>query len=166
MTTPPAHPNPNDPMHNAPTRMQPHAPTEPAPAWWSVAPHCRVCGAQPAAHVSVRAHQGVIMLMRFHTQNGLYCRTCGTAVIRVLTTLTLYQGWWSPLSLVAFTPATLIANVFAHRKIAALPPPGPTAPGATPMQQGKPIHRRPLAYIAVVPLAWAAWFIPNIIAHL
>ncbi|PNE43449.1 hypothetical protein AOB60_00510 [Streptomyces noursei] len=140
-------------------------------AWWSVAPYCRICGARPALQVTVHAHQGVLMWMRFHREDGPFCRSCGIAVVRELTTKTLWQGWWSPLSLVGFTPIALICNFSVRRKLTTLAPPGPSAPGATRKIQGKPVHQRPLAYVALVPLAWVVGFfipqiIPAIITHI
>jgi hypothetical protein len=135
------------------------------PAWQPTALTCRICEARPAATVTVRAHQGLLFMMRFHTVDGPFCRTCGTAVVRDLTTKTLWQGWWSPFSLVFFSPFTLVWNLFASRKLAELSPPGPTAPGTTRIPEGKPVHQRPMAYIAIVPLIWATWFINGMITH-
>lgn len=161
MTNPPIPPSSSDPYASGPTTQ--HQPDHRGDDsdWWSVDAYCRFCGARPALQVSVRAHQGLLMVMRFHTERGPYCQTCGTAVIRELTTKTLCQGWWSPFSLLLFTPLTLVQNFLAHRKIAALRPAGPPAPGATHLRTGKPIHRRPWAYVALLPLAWLAWAVPH-----
>ena len=128
-------------------------------------PNCRICGAQPAAAVSIRAHQGLLLMMRFRKIEGPFCRLCGTAFLRELTTQTLWQGWWSPLSLVFINAFTLVWNLVASRKLAALAPPGPTAPGATRIREGKPVHQRPMAYVAIAPAIWAGWVITNIIIH-
>lgn len=113
----------------------------------------------------MRAHQGLLLVMRFHEIDGPFCRSCGTALVRELTTKTLWQGWWSPFSLVFFSPFTLVWNLLASRKLAALPTPGPPAHGASRIQEGKPVHQRPMAYVAVLPLIWAVWFVIGMINH-
>ncbi|WP_329155811.1 hypothetical protein OIU91_41265 (plasmid) [Streptomyces sp. NBC_01456] len=168
MTTPaapqPSSFGPPNPSYGAPAGMQ--APAHPgATAWQPGAPICRNCGAQPAVAVTVRAHQGLLIVMRFHKLDGPFCKACGTAVVRQLTTNTLGLGWWSPLSLVIFTPFTLIWNLVVSHKLAALPQPGPALPGASRLQEGKPVLRRPMAYLAIAPLIWAGWVIYNIITH-
>ncbi|MCX5376601.1 hypothetical protein [Streptomyces sp. NBC_00091] len=124
-------------------------------------PGCRNCGAPEAANFAVRAHVGVLVLMRFHTLNGPFCRQCGRALVRVMTTKTLCQGWWSPFSLVIFTPFTLLWNLIAAIKFSKLAPSAP-APGRQPLEEGPPVHARPLAYVAIIPLLWATWVAVNI----
>jgi hypothetical protein len=46
-------------------------------------------------------------------------------VYKKLTTETLWQGWWSPLSLVLFTPVTLLWNVIASARVKKLQAPAP-----------------------------------------
>ncbi|MFE2166700.1 hypothetical protein ACFXB3_16815 [Streptomyces sp. NPDC059447] len=176
MSTPPA-PQPNpyaqqapyaqpNPSHGAPTGMQ--APAHPgAPAWQPQpgTPFCRSCGAQPAAPMTVRSHAGFLIVMRFHKVEGPFCKSCGTSVVRQMTTNTLALGWWSPFSLVFFSPFTLIWNLVVSRKVAALPAPGPAMPGATPLDEGKPVLQRPMAYLAIAPVIWVGWVITNIITH-
>ncbi|MFJ8011619.1 hypothetical protein [Streptomyces sp. NPDC096339] len=155
---------PTNPPHGAPAGMQ--APAHPgAPAWEHGAPFCRSCGAQPAAKVTFRAHQGLLIMMRFQKVEGPFCKSCGTSVARQMTTATMGLGWWSPFSLVFFSPFTLIWNLVAGRKLAALTPPGPALPGGTRLPEGKPVHQRPMAYLAIAPLIWAGWVITNIITH-
>jgi hypothetical protein len=160
MTTPAAQPNPLDPPYVGQGTMG--LPTYPG---WPTALICRLCGAQPAADVTVRAHRGLLILMTFRRFEGPFCRSCGTAVVRRLTTATLWQGWWSPFSLVVFTPFTLVWNLVVSRKLATLSFPGPPAPGAVRIPEGKPVHQRPLAYVAVLPLVWAVWFITGIFIY-
>lgn len=160
MATPAPQPAPFDSAYAAPG--SPGAAQVPAHPGTSA---CRLCGAQPAAQIAVRAHQGLLLMMRFHKIDGPFCRPCGTAAVRELTAKTLWQGWWSPFSLVFFSPFTLVWNLVASRKLTALPPPGPTAPGATRLQGGKPVHQRPMAYVAIIPLVWAVWFITDMITH-
>lgn len=114
---------------------------------------CRFCGGVPAARVTFRAHQGFLILMRFRKYDGPMCGNCGTAVYRTMTTATLWQGWWSPLSLFLFTPFTVIWNLVARRKVSNLPLPVPGQRG-TRADPGKPVHQRPLAYIGLIPALW------------
>ena len=160
MTTPAPQPNSFDPQSSALTSM--HTPDHPGGAAGQTAvPTCRICGAQPAATVSVRAHQGLLLMMRFRKFDGPFCRPCGIAVVRALTTKTLWQGWWSPFSLVFINAFTLVWNLVASRKLAALAPPGPTAPGATRIREGKPVHQRPMAYVAIRPLIGRGGALPT-----
>ena len=171
MSTPAPQPNTNASAYTPPPWAKPVPETASAsaasahPGWHNGVLACRICGAQPAAVVTVRAHQGLLLMMRFHKIDGPFCRSCGTALVRELTGKTLWQGWWSPFSLVFFSPFTLVWNLVVSRKLAALPMPGPPAPGAARVQEGKPVHRRPMAYIAILPLIWAVWFITGMITH-
>ncbi|WP_172384711.1 hypothetical protein [Streptomyces sp. MNP-20] len=163
---PPPHP------HHAHNNADPHttySTPQPRAAFpWpprTVQPYCRFCGAQPTADVTIRAHQGLLVIMRFQSEAGPWCRVCGIALVRHLTTRTLWQGWWSPFSLALLTPFTLISNLAAYRRLTALEPPGPVAPGAARPLEGAPVLKRPLAYVALVPLIWAVWFITGLITH-
>ncbi|MER5810878.1 hypothetical protein ABT143_22270 [Streptomyces sp. NPDC002033] len=175
---PPAGANPYAQQPHAqqpPYAQQPHAQQPPyaqqppqyahPQAPYPVAPPagCRNCGAPEAVNFAVRAHVGVLVLMRFHRLDGPFCRRCGRALVRIMTTKTLCQGWWSPLSLVLFTPFTLIWNLVASLKFDKLDPSEP-APGRQQLDEGPPLHARPLAYVAIVPLLWAVWVVSHIIA--
>ncbi|WP_052713686.1 hypothetical protein [Streptomyces katrae] len=162
----PAQPAPGFPAQQGgpgavPPGAMPHDPAYAPPYGHAPAPGCRNCGAPQAALFSVRAHVGVLVLMRFHTLNGPFCRPCGRSLVRTMTTKTLCQGWWSPLSLVLFTPFTLFWNLLAAIKFGKLPDPTP-APGRQPLEEGPPVHARPLAYVAIIPLLWFTWVIVNI----
>ncbi|MFF8932348.1 hypothetical protein ACF1AO_34355 [Streptomyces longwoodensis] len=124
---------------------------------------CKVCGAAPAAPVTIRAHQGFILAMRWHTLEGPFCAICGTALVREMTTKTLWQGWWGVGSLIFGTPYALLSNWAAHRKLRRLVPAVP-AYGTHQLQIGKPVLRRPLAYVALVPFCWAIWLIASNVA--
>ncbi|MFD9337778.1 hypothetical protein ACFWBF_25770 [Streptomyces sp. NPDC060028] len=133
---------------------------------WGVAPRptaCRGCGAADAADFAVRAHVGVLVVMRFHRVDGPLCRRCGRATVRAMTTKTLCQGWWSPFSLFIFTPFTLVWNLIAAMKFAKLPLSEP-APGRAPLDEGPPVHARPLAYVGLLPVLWVIWFVVGGIA--
>ncbi|GAA0933497.1 DUF6508 domain-containing protein [Streptomyces thermoalcalitolerans] len=114
---------------------------------------CRYCGAAPAADVAFRAHRGLLFVLGFRRTDGPVCRVCGVAVHRALTTHTLCWGWWSPLSLFLFGPLTLVRNLLAVRRLKRLPEPGPGTLGER-LDPGRPVHRRPRAYVALIPLSW------------
>jgi hypothetical protein len=115
--------------------------------------NCLVCGGFPAVNVTIRGHQGVLVLMRFIYKRGFFCRTCGTAVRRDMTGRTLWQGWWSPLSLVIFTPFTLVWNLFMRAKLNKLQPPAPGTHGRQ-FDPGPPLLRRAQALGLLVPVLW------------
>lgn len=158
---------------------QPSADQWPAHYSWSVAPGtgpapltaypqrpcCEVCGAEPAAAVTIRSHQAFILFMRFFKYEGRYCRICATAILRSATAMTMALGWWGPLSLAIFNPFTLISNAVMYRRIKRLPAPTAWQPGRTPMDAGKPLVQRPLAYVALVPAVWAVWALISILTN-
>ncbi|MFJ8104573.1 hypothetical protein [Streptomyces sp. NPDC096132] len=121
------------------------------------APTCMFCGGSPAVHVTFRAHRGLLILMTFGKRSGMMCATCGLAVYRELTTRTLWQGW-SPFSLFLFTPFTVVHNLFVARKVKKLQAPAPGQHGPQ-VDPGVPVHRRPLAYVALVPVLWVLFMI-------
>ncbi|NXY97370.1 hypothetical protein HYE82_23945 [Streptomyces sp. BR123] len=125
---------------------------------------CRACGGQAAANHKIRAHVGVLILMKFEHLDGPFCRTCGIAVVRQMTTRALCLGWWGPLSLVIFNPFTLLWNLLAYLKYSKLPPSAP-APGRAHLDTGPPVLRRPLAYVALIPMVWAMCVVFQIIVH-
>lgn len=136
-----------------------------APGSMSHAPRaCRACGAPSAADFKVRSHVGILIMMKFEHLDGPFCRACGIAVVRQMTTRALFLGWWGPLSLVIFNPFTLVWNLLAHLKFSKLPPSAP-APGRTHLDTGPPVLRRPLAYVVLIPIAWAGWIISQALTH-
>ncbi|WP_406834898.1 hypothetical protein ACICHK_00455 [Streptomyces sp. AHU1] len=124
-------------------------------------PGCHVCQARPAAPADIRSHTGMIFWGQTRTVPGPFCRQCGIALVRTMTTRTLWQGWWGLLSLLVHTPLTLARNAHAYRKFRQLPVSTPPA-GRDSIVPGKPVLRRPQAYVALVPLVWAALLITQI----
>ncbi|MEU3551551.1 hypothetical protein [Streptomyces longwoodensis] len=141
------------PGHQGHPGYQGH-PAHPQP----LAPACRFCGGSPAVPVTFRAHRGLLVVMTFRKLDGPMCGTCGVAVYRALTTETLWQGWWSPFSLFLFTPFTLIHNLVVSRKVKKLQAPAPGQHGRQ-VDPGVPVHRRPLAYVGLVPVLWLLFMI-------
>ncbi len=117
------------------------------------AANCSVCGGFPAAHVTIRGHQGLLFVMRFLHRKGFFCRTCGTALRRAMTGRTLWQGWWSPLSLFFVTPFTLVWNLIVRAKLNKLQPPVPGTHGRQ-LDPGQPMLRRAEALGLLVPVLW------------
>ncbi|MGW6214972.1 hypothetical protein [Streptomyces sp. NPDC055109] len=118
-------------------------------------PDCHICQAQPAVTTSIRSHTGLILRGRTRTITEPLCRQCGIALVRVMTTRTLWQGWWGLLSLLVHTPAVLAGNAHAYQHFKALPVSAPQR-WRPALVLGRPVWRRPQAYVALVPLACAA----------
>jgi hypothetical protein len=112
---------------------------------------CRCCGSTPVAHTTFRGHQGFIILMRFLSLKGPFCRDCGLATFRRMTSRTLVQGWWGYGSFV-ITPITVLINLARRNKVASLPAPQPTEYnfGRQPLDPGPPVLQRPMGIAGVV----------------
>ncbi|MCX5256286.1 hypothetical protein OOK27_19480 [Streptomyces canus] len=111
---------------------------------------CQICGAAPAAPVTVRGHQGMLVIMRFLKREGIFCRTCALASFRDMQAETMVLGWWGPLSLL-ITPFTLLANLSALSGIRRIPEPV-TAGFRPPLDPGKPVFKRPAGILALIPM--------------
>jgi len=115
---------------------------------------CRLCGSVPAVDTTFRGHQGMLVLMRFLSTKGPFCRDCGLGVYRHMTSRTLLQGWYGYASFV-ITPFTVLTNLIRRSKVARLAPPQPHpyAPSQPPMNPGPSLLARPLTYVgAAIPL--------------
>ncbi|MEU3774559.1 hypothetical protein AB0F11_15410 [Streptomyces sp. NPDC032472] len=121
---------------------------------------CRICGSVPAAPATVRGHQGMLVLMRFLRAEGPLCRNCGLATYRRMTSDTLWQGWWGPLSLF-ITPVTLLMNLGPRAAFHRLAPPsGSILP---PLDPGRPLWRRPPALVLLVLTVLLSFSLPTLI---
>ncbi|MDQ1010673.1 hypothetical protein QFZ82_005158 [Streptomyces sp. V4I23] len=110
---------------------------------------CQVCGSLPAVRAVVRGHQGLFLIMRFLRREGVFCRSCGTATYRQMTTDTLWQGWWGFLSLF-ITPVTVLTNLGPRARFRRLAQPyGGWRP---PLDPGKRVLARPPALVVFVPM--------------
>ncbi|MFF4171055.1 hypothetical protein [Streptomyces sp. NPDC001744] len=107
---------------------------------------------------TVRSHQGMIIIMRTVTRRGVFCRTCGLAVYRRMTSNTLVTGWWGLLSFF-FTPFVVLGNVFGARAaFRRLPEPyGALRP---PLDPGRRVLLRAPALLVLVPLTLLVAAVP------
>ncbi|MEU9401575.1 hypothetical protein [Streptomyces sp. NPDC048242] len=113
-----------------------------------------MCGAAPAAQVTVRGHQGMVVIMRSLRRQGVLCRPCALATFRDMQANTLVAGWWGPLSAV-ITPFVLLLNLGALSRIKKLPEPVAYGP-RPPLDPGRPVFRRPQGIVALIPLGLLA----------
>ncbi|MFH8800192.1 hypothetical protein ACH4F6_11430 [Streptomyces sp. NPDC017936] len=91
------------------------------------------------------------MLTRFPRRQGAYCRPCGTAAFREMRAHTPLRGWWGPLSLF-IPPVTLLMNLGARSTLLRLPEPTAWGGGRPPLDPGRPLSKRPVGVIALLPL--------------
>jgi hypothetical protein len=88
--------------------------------------------------------------MRFLSVPGPFCRDCGLATFRTMTSRTLVQGWYGFLSLF-FAPLTVAVNLLRRRRVASLPAPQPNpyGPSRPPMDPGPRLLQRPMTIIGL-----------------
>jgi hypothetical protein len=110
---------------------------------------CQTCGCTPAAQVTFRKHQGLIVLMVFRRVSGTYCRDCGLEVFRSMTAATLVQGWWGVFSFF-ITPIVVLVNLANRGDVANLPAPQQVSGGRSPAPPGPPLLHRPAAIIGLL----------------
>ncbi len=167
-TPPPQHGAGPHPPHT-PQQGAPYGPYGPQPVPYAVpqqfagpyGPHdCRLCGSVPAAPATVRGHQGMFVLMRFLRTEGPLCRDCGLATYRRMTSDTLWQGWWGPLSLF-ITPVTLLMNLGPRAAFHRLAP--PTGAILSPLDPGRPLWRRPPALVLLALAVLFSFALPTLV---
>ncbi|WP_145791408.1 LppU/SCO3897 family protein [Kitasatospora atroaurantiaca] len=110
---------------------------------------CRYCGSVPAVEANFRGHQGLIVILRYLKRQGPYCRTCGIASHRDMTSDSLWQGWWGIPSMIV-NPIVMLINIPQRLKVNKLAEPLPGAP-RPPMNPGKPVYLRPTILGALIP---------------
>jgi hypothetical protein len=113
---------------------------------------CRLCGSVPAANVTFRQHTGMILMMRFGSLSGPFCRDCGVYVFRKMTAHTLLAGWWGWASFF-ITPVILLLNLARRGKVARLAAPIRQLANRQPADPGKPLYQRFAIVGLLVPLA-------------
>jgi len=105
----------------------------------------------------------MILLMQFLKAQGPFCRDCGIAVFRTMTSRTFVQGWWGFFSFF-ITPIILLINFSLVPSVRRLPAPMPHPDGRSvqPMPMGKPLYLRPTIAGLLVPLALFGLFVVSI----
>jgi hypothetical protein len=119
-----------------------------------------MCGSVPAAPAKFRGHQGFVIVMRFLSLDGPFCRDCGLATFRSVTSRTLVQGWYGWASFI-ITPITVLLNLVRRGKVAGLsaPQPNPFGPSRPPMDAGPRLLQRPMTIVGLaIPLALIVLF--------
>ena len=120
---------------------------------------CETCGCTPAEFTTFYKHTGLIVLMIFRKEAGMFCRNCGLETYRSMTAATLIQGWWGVFSFF-ITPVVLLVNLVNRRDVATLPVPQQVPGGRRPVQPGPPLFARPAAIIGVlIPVVIVGLFI-------
>jgi hypothetical protein len=130
------------------------------PAQQAAAPSCRMCGSVPAAKVTFRGHQGFVIVMRFLSIEGPFCRDCGLGTFRTMTSRTLVQGWWGYASFV-ITPIIVLLNLVRRGTVAdlAAPRPNPHGPSRPPLHPGAPLMARPMTWAGLLILVSLVCFL-------
>ncbi len=111
---------------------------------------CRFCSNVPTVKTKFRGHRGMIIAMQNRSVDGPFCRDCGMATFRDLTSKTLIQGWYSYASFV-ITPIIVLWNIVNRGKVAGLAPPQPSPYGGArqPMDPGPRLLARPASIIGL-----------------
>lgn len=96
---------------------------------------CQLCGAVPAIQVKLHGHIGMIILQRFLTYRGRFCRDCGVSQFRRVQKQLLLLGWWGFISFFV-TIVNIGQNLFTFSRLRSLGAPqnrlaNPAAPGGS-----------------------------------
>jgi len=96
---------------------------------------CQQCGAVPAIPVKLHGHIGMLILQRFLTYRGRYCRDCGISQFRNVQKQLLLLGWWGFISFFV-TIVNIGQNLFTFSRLRSLSAPqnrlaNPAAPGGS-----------------------------------
>ena len=83
---------------------------------------CAVCGAHPAAVITVRRHVGMLVMQRFYKMRTPLCRQHGRELALKWLGRALVQGWWGYISFFVkiFDVGT---DIVAIVRFSLLPPP-------------------------------------------
>ncbi|MEV4757546.1 hypothetical protein AB0J86_20875 [Micromonospora sp. NPDC049559] len=145
---------PHSPQQQPYAQPQQYAPQQPypvaGPGQQAPEVECRLCRSVPAARAKFRGHQGMIIIMRFLSLDGPFCRDCGLATYRRMTSRTLVQGWWGYASFI-ITPLVVLYNLIPRQKVASLPAPRPAAHGQSqhPLDPSPALLMRPMTIIGL-----------------
>lgn len=107
---------------------------------------CQVCGAVPAIPVTLHEHQGMVLMQRFKTYRGQWCRDCGHAQFRHVQAQTLLLGWWGIISFfVNF--ASVGQNIGVYNKLRSLG--APVGRVRAPLPTGRSVFASPGFLVSV-----------------
>jgi Protein of unknown function (DUF2510) len=100
-----------------------------------VAGGCQQCGAVPALTVKLHGHIGMVILQRFLTYRGRFCRDCGISQFRRVQKQLLLLGWWGFISFFV-TIVNIGQNLFTFSRLRSLGAPqnrlaNPASPGGS-----------------------------------
>ena len=112
---------------------------------------CRYCDASPAIKATAHGHRGMIIVMQFRSLKGPFCRDCGIAAVRDMSSQTLWQGWWGVGSMVV-APITLLVNLVQRVRFEGMAEPVRGYGSRPPIDKGKPLYLRPSIVGLLVPL--------------
>jgi hypothetical protein len=96
---------------------------------------CQRCGAVPAIQVKLHGHIGMLILQRFLTYRGRFCRDCGISQFRNVQKQLMLLGWWGFISFFV-TIVNIGQNLFTFNRLRSLGAPqnrlaNPAAPGGS-----------------------------------
>ena len=96
---------------------------------------CQRCGAVPAIAVKLRGHVGMVIMQRFLTYKGRFCRDCGISQFRTVQKQLMLVGWWGFISFFV-TTVNIAQNLFVFGRLRSLGAPqnrqaSPAAPGGS-----------------------------------
>ena len=122
------------PTYGQPTYAQ-ETYSQPTYAQQQPAGGCQQCGAVPAISIKLHGHIGMVILQRFLTYRGRYCRDCGISQFRDVQKKLLMLGWWGFISFFV-TIVNIGQNLFTFSRLRALGAPqnrlaNPAAPGSS-----------------------------------
>jgi hypothetical protein len=80
---------------------------------------CQQCGAVPAMSIKLHGHVGMVILQRFLTYRGRFCRDCGISRFRTVQKQLMLLGWWGFISFFV-TIVNIGQNLFTFSRLRSL----------------------------------------------
>jgi hypothetical protein len=108
---------------------------------------CQECGAVPAVPVTLHEHHGMVLMQRFASYQGQWCRDCGVAMFRHAQRRTLLFGWWGFISFFV-NVVNVVQNLVVHSRLRSLG--GPAGRMRSPLQPVASVYASPGFAVAVV----------------